>query len=90
MTIAIIGIDLGKSVCSVVGLDEAGAVVLRRRMRRQSVIELGVRLPRTVFAMEAWLAGAFDGAHPGRPGARGAADVAGVCPALREGAEERP
>jgi transposase len=53
MTIAIIGIDLGKSVCSVVGLDEAGAVVLRRRMRRQSVIELGARLPRAVFAMEA-------------------------------------
>jgi transposase len=53
MTIAIIGIDLGKSVCSVVGLDEAGAVVLRRRMRRQSVIELGARLPRTVVAMEA-------------------------------------
>jgi transposase len=53
MTIAIVGIDLGKSVCSVVGLDEAGAVVLRRRMRRQSVIELGARLPRTVVAMEA-------------------------------------
>jgi transposase len=53
MTIAIVGIDLGKSVCSVVGLDEAGAVVLRRRMRRQSVIELGARLPRTAFAMEA-------------------------------------
>src|SRR5919106_3875294 len=53
MTIAIIGLDLGKSICSVVGLDEAGAVVLRRRMRRQSVVELGARLPRTVFAMEA-------------------------------------
>jgi transposase len=53
MTIAIIGIDLGKSVCSIVGLDDAGAVVLRRRMRRQSVIDLGARLPRAVFAMEA-------------------------------------
>jgi transposase len=34
-------------------MDEAGAVVLRRRLRRQSVIELGARLPRTIFAMEA-------------------------------------
>jgi transposase len=34
-------------------MDESGAVVLRRRMRRQSVIELGARLPRTLFAMEA-------------------------------------
>jgi hypothetical protein len=34
MGIAVLGIDLGKNVCSVVGLDEAGAVVLRRRTRR--------------------------------------------------------
>jgi len=36
MTIVILGIDLGKNSCSVVGLDESGAVVLRRRMRRRS------------------------------------------------------
>jgi transposase len=53
MAIAIVGIDLGKTICSVVGLDETGAVVLRRRMRRQTVIELGAGLPRCVFAMEA-------------------------------------
>jgi transposase len=53
MTVAIIGIDLGKAICSVVGLDAAGAVVLRRRMRRQTVIELGAGLSRCVFAMEA-------------------------------------
>ena len=53
MAVAIIGIDLGKTICSVVGLDEAGAVVLRRRMRRQTVIELGAGLPRCVVAMEA-------------------------------------
>lgn len=53
MAVAIVGIDLGKTICSVVGLDEAGAVVLRRRMRRQTVIELGAGLPRCVVAMEA-------------------------------------
>jgi hypothetical protein len=30
MLIFVLGIDLGKNVCSLVGLDEAGAVVLRR------------------------------------------------------------
>lgn len=38
MSIVILGIDLGKNLCSVVGLDEAGAVMLRRSMRRQSVL----------------------------------------------------
>lgn len=36
MGIAVLGIDLGKNVCSVVGLDEAGAVVLRRRTKRNN------------------------------------------------------
>jgi len=30
MDIAVLGVDLGKNVCSVVGLDAAGAVVMRR------------------------------------------------------------
>ncbi len=37
MAIVILGIDLGKNSCSVVGLDRSGAVVLRRRMRRQTI-----------------------------------------------------
>jgi len=36
MAIVILGIDLGKNVCSLVGVDEDGAVVLRRQMRRQT------------------------------------------------------
>lgn len=32
MSIFVIGIDLGKNVCSLVGLDETGAVVMRRRL----------------------------------------------------------
>ena len=32
-----IGIDLGKNSCSVVGLDATGKVVIRRRMRRETV-----------------------------------------------------
>jgi transposase len=53
MGIAVLGIDLGKNVCSVVGLDEAGAVVLRRRTRRDTLIALVCKLPTCVVAMEA-------------------------------------
>jgi transposase len=53
MTIVILGIDLGKNLCSVVGLDESGAVVLRRSMRRQTVPGFAAKLPACVVAMEA-------------------------------------
>ncbi len=53
MSIAILGIDLGKNSCSVVGVDAAGAVVVRRTMRRQTLIDYVVKLPACVVAMEA-------------------------------------
>ena len=39
--ISVLGVDLGKNVCSVVGLDASGAVVMRRRMRRETLIGAG-------------------------------------------------
>src|SRR4051812_28264199 len=53
MTIVILGIDLGKNSCSVVGLDKSGAVVLRRRMRRQTILGFAAKLPGCVIALEA-------------------------------------
>ena len=53
MSIVILGIDLGKNSCSVVGLNKGGAVVLRRRMRREGVIALAAKLTPCVMAMEA-------------------------------------
>jgi transposase len=53
MQIAVLGIDLGKNSCSVVGLDAVGRVVPRRRLHRDGVIELAAGLPRCVVAMEA-------------------------------------
>jgi len=53
MNIAILGIDLGKNLCSVVGVDGTGAVVLRRRMRHQTIVQYASSLPRCVMAMEA-------------------------------------
>ena len=53
MSIAVLGIDLGKNVCSLVGLNETGAVVLRRRARRETLIGMADKLPRCIVAMEA-------------------------------------
>ena len=52
MTVAILGVDLGKDICSVVGLDESGAVLLRRRMRRKTLIRFVEDLPTCIVAME--------------------------------------
>ena len=53
MEIAVLGIDLGKNVCSLVGLDAGGGVVLRRRMRRAAVVEFARGRSSCVVAMEA-------------------------------------
>jgi transposase len=52
MEIAVLGIDLGKNSCSVVGLDGAGQVVMRRRMQRDSVIKFASGMAPCVVAME--------------------------------------
>ena len=56
MQLAVLGIDLGKNKCSIVGLNSAGAVVQRRRLRREGVIEFTTKLKSCVVAMEACLA----------------------------------
>src|SRR3954470_16650107 len=53
MQIAVLGIDLGKNSCSVVGLDTSGRVVLRRRLQRDGVVKLAAGLPSCLMAMEA-------------------------------------
>ncbi len=53
MQIAILGIDLGKNSCSLVGLDGRGAVVKRRRMRPASIVGFTQSLPAWIIAMEA-------------------------------------
>jgi transposase len=52
MQIAVLGIDLGKNNCSVVGLDMAGRVVLRRRLHRDGVIKLAAGMSGCVMAMQ--------------------------------------
>jgi len=52
MEISVLGVDLGKNVCSVVGLDASGAVVMRRKVRRETLIALE-KLPACIVGMEA-------------------------------------
>jgi transposase len=47
--ISVLGVDLGKNVCSVVGLDATGAV----EMRRETLIGFAEKLPACVVGMEA-------------------------------------
>src|SRR3954452_12757936 len=53
MQIAVLGIALDKNSCSLAGLDNAGRVVVRRRLRRESVIKFAASLPSCIVAMEA-------------------------------------
>ena len=53
MDIAVLGIDLGKNSCSVVGLDGSGKVILRRRMQRKTIVVLTSKLSTCIVAMEA-------------------------------------
>jgi transposase len=53
MNIAVLGIDLGKNSCSVVGLDGSGKVILRRRMQRKTILAVAAKLSPCIVAMEA-------------------------------------
>lgn len=53
MQIAVLGIDLGKNSCSVVGLDDRGVVVKRRRMRPENILAFTRFMPACIVAMEA-------------------------------------
>ncbi len=53
MKIVMLGIDLGKNLCSLAGLDQMGAVVLRRRLKRESLLRFTAQLDVCTVAMEA-------------------------------------
>jgi transposase len=63
MSIFVLGVDLGKTFCSLVGLDEAGAVVLRRTIRRSGLMKTIEKLGPKVAAMEACCGAHFVGRH---------------------------
>jgi transposase len=64
--VAVLGIDLGKTSCSVAGMSAGGQVVLRRRVARDGIPALLAKLPRCVVAMEACCGTATRRRSPGR------------------------
>jgi transposase len=59
--LSVLGIDLGKNSCSVVGLDNAGNVVVRRRVARDGLAALLAKLPTCTVALEACCGAHFVG-----------------------------
>ena len=53
MEIAVLGIDLGKTTCSVAGLGADGRVMLRKRIQRHRLLDFLAQLTPCVVAMEA-------------------------------------
>ena len=53
MEITTIGLDLAKQVFQVHGVDEAGHVVVQRRLRRAQIITYFAALPSCLVGMEA-------------------------------------
>ena len=70
MHIMILGIDLGKNSCSLVGLDESGMVVVRKRLRREGVIGFAAKLPPCVMRWKLAVVPIIWGGHWRRWGIR--------------------
>ncbi|MDR5728978.1 MAG: IS110 family transposase [Terriglobia bacterium] len=62
MEIRVIGIDLGKSVFHLVGMDKYGKVVARKRLSRSQMMVYTAKLPSCLIGMEACCGGHFLGA----------------------------
>lgn len=61
MSIFVLGVDLGKAFYSLVGLDDVDVVVLRRTIRRSSLMKAIEKLGPKVITMEACCGAHFVG-----------------------------
>jgi len=51
--LSVVGIDLAKSVFYLVGMDERGKIIFRKRLARGEVMPFMAKLPRVLVGMEA-------------------------------------
>ena len=51
--LSVVGIDLAKSIFHLVGMDERGTIIVRKRLARGEVMSLLAQLPRVLVGMEA-------------------------------------
>ena len=88
MEIRTIGLDLAKQVFQIHGVNEAGDVVVKRRLRRARVISYFASLPACLIGIEACATAHFWGARAALAGTRRAPDAAPVRQGLREAWQE--
>jgi transposase len=62
MEMRVIGIDLGKSVFHLVGMDQHGKVVARKRLSRSQMMVFKAKIPHCLIGMEACCGSHFVGA----------------------------
>ena len=51
--LSVVGIDIAKRVFHLVGMDERGKIILRKRLMRGEVISFMAKLPQVTIGMEA-------------------------------------
>lgn len=62
MEMQVVGIDLGKSVFHLVGMDQHGKVVVRKRLSRSQILVYTAKIPTCLIGMEACCGAHFIGA----------------------------
>jgi transposase len=87
-TVTTTGLDIAKSVFQVHGHDGAGQVVIRRQLKRRSVLAFFQKLPPCLVGIEACASAHHWSRELQALGHKGAVDTAGLCEALRQAAEE--
>ena len=87
MNVRAVGIDLGKTVFHVVGLDQPGNVVIKRRPSRSQLLRQLANTPTCLVGMEAlWRASSRH--RSGSARASGAVDSTAVCAPFRQVQQE--
>ena len=57
--LAVVGVDIGKDVFHLVGFDDDGKRVLRKKIKRLSLVATFEKFPRCIVGMEACLSAHF-------------------------------
>ncbi len=57
--LAVVGVDIGKDVFHVIGFDDDGTLVLRKKIKRLALVATSEKFPRCIVGMEAGLSAHF-------------------------------
>ena len=87
LEVSTIGLDLAKNVFQAHGANASGAVVFRKKLRRDRVLKFLAAQPACTVAMEACASSHYLGARDCEAGARSPANRAGLREAVRQTGE---